>query len=155
MQRTRHCLSLAAVAVLTCGLGDNIPLDSAYAENSLSTAARITAVYRVELAGFNLGDFKLTTTFRGDKVLDRPDGTAVAGPGAGQAVAGYRIHHGRVVPGPGAEPWLAAAGGEALGWRAGVFLSARWAATAAGWRRVTTRTWSSSIRRRSRITRPT
>jgi Protein of unknown function (DUF3108) len=74
MQRTRHCLSLAAVAVLTCGLGDNIPLDSAYAENSLSTAARITAVYRVELAGFNLGDFKLTTTFRGEEYRMRGEG---------------------------------------------------------------------------------
>ena len=74
MQRTRHCLSLAAVAVLTCGLCDNIPLDSAYAENSLSTAARITAVYRIELAGFNLGDFKLTTTFRGEEYRMRGEG---------------------------------------------------------------------------------
>ena len=74
MQRTRHCLSLAAVAVLTCGLGDNFPVDSAYAENSISTAARITAVYRVELAGFNLGDFKLTTTFRGEEYQMRGEG---------------------------------------------------------------------------------
>lgn len=74
MQRARRCLSLAAVAALTCGLGDNLPVDSAYAENSLATAARITAVYRVELAGFNLGDFKLTTTFRGDDYEMRGEG---------------------------------------------------------------------------------
>ena len=74
MQRARQCLSLAAVAVLSCALGDNIPVDSAYAENGLSTAARITAVYRVDLAGFNLGDFKLTTTFRGEEYQMRGEG---------------------------------------------------------------------------------
>ncbi|HEX5932081.1 MAG TPA: DUF3108 domain-containing protein [Methyloceanibacter sp.] len=66
MQEARHCLSLLAVAALTCGLSGNLPIGAAHAENSLSTASRITAVYRVELAGFNLGDFRLTTTFRGD-----------------------------------------------------------------------------------------
>ena len=70
-------------------------------------------------ADAGLGLLPVTTSFRGDKVLDRPVGAAVAGPGAGQAVAGYRIHHGRVAPRSGAEPWLAAAGGEALGWQAG------------------------------------
>jgi Protein of unknown function (DUF3108) len=74
MQRARHCLSLAAVAALTCGLGGNLPADTAYAENSLSTASRITAVYRVDLAGFNLGDFRLTTTFRGDDYEMRGEG---------------------------------------------------------------------------------
>jgi hypothetical protein len=74
MQRARHCLSLAAVALLTCGLGDNLPLDTAYAENSLSTAARITAVYRVDLGNFNLGTFKLTTTFRGEEYQMRGEG---------------------------------------------------------------------------------
>jgi len=74
MQRARHCLSLAAVAALTCGLGGNLPADTAYAENSFSTASRITAVYRVDLAGFNLGDFRLTTTFRGDDYEMRGEG---------------------------------------------------------------------------------
>ncbi len=64
----RHCLSLAAVAVLTCGLGGAPSGHSAYAENSLGSANRITAVYRVDLAGFNLGDFRLTTVFRGDRL---------------------------------------------------------------------------------------
>jgi|SoiMethySBSTD1v2_1073268.scaffolds.fasta_scaffold01138_8 adenosylcobyric acid synthase len=64
-----------------------------------------------------LGWLPVSTEFRGGKVLDRPTGSAVAGPGAGHPVGGYRIHHGRVTPGAGAEPWLRAApGGDPLGW---------------------------------------
>ncbi len=66
-----------------------------------------------------LGWLPVTTGFRGDKVLDRPAGSSVAGPGAGRPVAGYRIHHGRVTPGVGASAWLTGGGctgGEALGW---------------------------------------
>ena len=74
MQAARHCLSLAAVGALTLGLGGNFPPDSALAENSLSTASRIEAVYRVELAGFNLGNFRLTTIFRGDDYEMRGEG---------------------------------------------------------------------------------
>jgi adenosylcobyric acid synthase len=65
-----------------------------------------------------LGWLPLATRFDGDKVLDRPAGRAVAGPGAGQRVSGYRIHHGRVEPRRGAAPWLVADGGEVLGWHA-------------------------------------
>ena len=64
MHHARHCLSLIAVAALTCGLGGNFPFGAAHAESA--SASRITAVYRVEVGGFNLGDFHLTTTFRGD-----------------------------------------------------------------------------------------
>ena len=63
-----------------------------------------------------LGWLPVTTDFRGDKVLDRPEGAAVDGPAAGQPVAGYRIHHGRVVAGAGAAPWLVGDDGEPLGW---------------------------------------
>ncbi|HET6954326.1 MAG TPA: hypothetical protein VFI47_28435, partial [Acidimicrobiales bacterium] len=64
-----------------------------------------------------LGWLPVATSFRGDKVLDRPAGRAVAGPGAGAAVAGYRIHHGRVTPAAGAAaPWLVGDDGEVLGW---------------------------------------
>jgi hypothetical protein len=66
MHHVRHCLSLFAVAALACGLGGNLPLGPAHAESSSSSASRITAVYRVEIGGFNLGNFHLTTTFRGD-----------------------------------------------------------------------------------------
>jgi adenosylcobyric acid synthase len=70
-----------------------------------------------------LGWLPVTTDFRAGKVLDRPRGRAVAGPGAGEPVGGYRIHHGRVgadgADGP-AEPWLVAdRSGEPLGWHRG------------------------------------
>ncbi len=74
MQRARHCLSLAAVAALTCGLGGNLPADTAYAESSLSGLSRIVAVYRVDIGSFNLGDFKLTTTIRGEDYQMRGEG---------------------------------------------------------------------------------
>lgn len=64
-----------------------------------------------------LGWLPVTTTFEAGKVLDRPSGSAVADPGAGEAVAGYRIHHGRIRPVDGAEPWLVADDGATLGWR--------------------------------------
>ncbi len=65
-------------------------------------------------AAAGLGWLPVATEFGGDKVLDRPSGTA----STGEAVAGYRIHHGRVrACGPGAEPWLLAGNGEVLGWR--------------------------------------
>lgn len=67
-----------------------------------------------------LGWLPVTTDFHGDKVLDRPGGRAVGGPGDGRAVGGYRIHHGRVSPEGEATPWLVRdAGGEVLGWRSG------------------------------------
>lgn len=74
MRAARHCLSLAAVATLTCGLGGTFPGEGAYAENSLSTANRIVAVYRVNLGAFNLGNFRLTTVFRGDDYEMRGEG---------------------------------------------------------------------------------
>ncbi len=74
MASARHFLSLAAVAVLTCGLGGGPAGDSAFAESRLGSANRITAVYRVDLAGFNLGDFRLTTQFRGTDYEMRGEG---------------------------------------------------------------------------------
>jgi hypothetical protein len=74
MAITQHYSSLAAVAILTCGLGGAPSGDLAYAENSIGSANRITAVYRVDLAGFNLGDFRLTTQFRGDDYEMRGEG---------------------------------------------------------------------------------
>ena len=66
-----------------------------------------------------LGWLSLATRFGEDKVLDRPVGAAVAGPGAGQRVAGYRIHHGRVRQVDSGMPWLVGEGGEVLGWHTG------------------------------------
>jgi len=63
-----------------------------------------------------LGWLPIVTSFLGTKVLDRPAGVAVAGPGEGATVAGYRIHHGRVAPAPGARTWLRDAAGVSIGW---------------------------------------
>jgi len=68
-----------------------------------------------------LGWLDVTTTFGSPKVLDRPSGAVVAGPGRGDRVAGYRIHHGRV-EGGSAAPWLVADDGTVLGWHAGTVL---------------------------------
>jgi hypothetical protein len=65
MRAARHCLSLAAVAALTCGLGGSPLTDRALAEVGIATASQVVAIYRVELAGFNLGDFRLTAKFHG------------------------------------------------------------------------------------------
>lgn len=74
MGSARHLLSLAAVVAISCGLGGAPSGDSAFAESSLGTANRIVAVYRVDLAGFNLGDFRLTTQFRGTDYEMRGEG---------------------------------------------------------------------------------
>jgi hypothetical protein len=72
--QARHSLSFAAVAVLTCGLGGGFPEDRALAENNLSTASRVVAIYDVALGNFNLGQFRVTTTFRGDAYEMRGEG---------------------------------------------------------------------------------
>lgn len=66
MQRAQRYLNLAAATALTLTLGGTSFGPHAAAENVAGTASRIVAVYRVDLAGFNLGDFRLTTVFRGD-----------------------------------------------------------------------------------------
>ncbi|HYI61959.1 MAG TPA: cobyric acid synthase [Acidimicrobiales bacterium] len=95
-----------------------------------------------------LGWLPVATRFEGAKVLDRPRALVVDGPGAGHRADGYRIHHGRVAPVPGARTWLEDGDGAPIGWwsdrvagtslhavlesdevRAGVL---RWAAARAG-----------------------
>lgn len=63
-----------------------------------------------------LGWLPVSTRFQSTKVLDRPAAVAAAGPGAGSHAGGYRIHHGRVTPGPAARPWLVDAAGTPIGW---------------------------------------
>ena len=69
MRALDHLLGLAAVAVLTCGLSGSLGGERAFAESqrvaASGSARRIVAVYRVEIAGFNLGNFRLTANFRG------------------------------------------------------------------------------------------
>ena len=63
-----------------------------------------------------LGWLPLTTRFAPGKVLDRPAATVVGGAGEGAAVAGFRMHQGRITDG-GADPWFVTDGGEVVGWR--------------------------------------
>jgi len=105
MQRARHCLSLAAVAALTCGLGGNLPPDTAYAESSVSTANRIVAVYRVDIGNFNLGEFKLTTIFRGDDYEMRGEGRFKVLEGLIYEWRGVTASYGRVTD-TGPEPTM-------------------------------------------------
>ncbi len=69
MRAIQHFLGLAAVAVLTCGLSGSLGGERAFAESEYvaanGSARRIVAVYRVEIAGFNLGNFHLTANFNG------------------------------------------------------------------------------------------
>ena len=67
-----------------------------------------------------LGWLPVTSDFAGPKVLDRPQGRVVDGPGAGEHVAGYRIHHGRVRSvDPALPTWMLDDAGNPLGWHAG------------------------------------
>ena len=66
-----------------------------------------------------LGWLPVASDFEGLKVLDRPAGVVVDGPGAGAPVGGYRIHHGRVRPTADLAPWLTADDGSVLGWHRG------------------------------------
>ena len=75
MRSARYCLSLLAVAGLTLGLGPAWQGERARAEAPTTTAARITAVYKVNLGRFNLGNFRVTTTLRGDGYRMRGEGT--------------------------------------------------------------------------------
>jgi hypothetical protein len=57
------------------GLGGNLAGNSALAEDTAdANASRIVAVYRVDLGGFNLGEFRLTTTFHGPAYEMRGEG---------------------------------------------------------------------------------
>ena len=66
-----------------------------------------------------MGCLPVETEFLADKLLDRRTGWCVSGPGKGEAVSGYRMHHGRVAARSPVEPWLVADDGTVLGWRQG------------------------------------
>ena len=61
----------------------------------------------------------MATTFAPDKVLDRPSGKVVTGPGSDRRVSGYRIHHGRVEASGEVPAWFVGDDGAVLGWHAG------------------------------------
>jgi hypothetical protein len=74
MWAARYCLSFVAVAGLTLGLGGNLDAGHAVAEDVSPKASSIVAVYQVNLGRLNLGNFQVTTTFRGDGYRMRGEG---------------------------------------------------------------------------------
>jgi len=100
MWAARHCLSLAAVVGLTLGLGGTFEGEHARAEPA---GARIIAVYRVDLGSFNLGEFRVTTTFRGDGYEMRGEGRFSILEGLVYEWRGSTASKGRVTP-EGPEP---------------------------------------------------
>ena len=100
MWAARHCLSLVAVAALTLGLGGTFEGERAHAEGA---TARIVAVYKVAIGSFNLGDFRVTTTLRGDGYEMRGEGRFSILEGLVFEWRGATASRGRVTP-EGPEP---------------------------------------------------
>ena len=75
MRSARRCLSLLAVAGLTLGLAPTLDDERALAEAPRTSAARISAVYKVNLGRFNLGNFRVTTTVQEGGYQLRGEGT--------------------------------------------------------------------------------
>ena len=100
MWAARHCLSLVAVAALTLGLGGAFEGERAHAEGE---TARIVAVYKVGIGSFNLGDFRVTTTLRGDGYEMRGEGRFSILEGLVFEWWGSSASRGRVTP-DGPEP---------------------------------------------------
>ncbi len=103
MWATRHYMSLLAVAALTCGLGGAYEGHRAHAQNSSSGSARIVAVYKVSVGSFNLGNFRVTTTVRGDGYDVRGQGRFSILEGLIYSWNGTTTSRGRVTP-EGPEP---------------------------------------------------
>jgi Protein of unknown function (DUF3108) len=74
MRVARHCLNLATLTILSCGVIGSPSGRTALAEDSAASTKRIVATYRVDLGGFNLGDFRLTTVLRGSDYEMRGEG---------------------------------------------------------------------------------
>ncbi|ODR98267.1 hypothetical protein AUC69_10280 [Methyloceanibacter superfactus] len=87
---------------MTLGLGGTFEDERAHAE-SAPASARIVAIYRVDLGSFNLGDFRVTTTFRGDGYEMRGEGRFSILEGLVYDWRGSSASAGRVTP-DGPEP---------------------------------------------------
>jgi len=73
MRTVRQCLSLTLI-ILCFGLSNGTWREAAFAEDSATSTHRIIATYRVDLGGFNLGSFRLTTVLRGSEYETRGEG---------------------------------------------------------------------------------
>lgn len=106
MWAARHCLSLAAVAGLTLGLGGNLNGERAEAGDVSPRASSIVAVYQVNLGRLNLGNFQVTTTLRGDGYQMRGEGRFSILEGIIYKWIGSTSSAGRVTPeGPAPETY--------------------------------------------------
>jgi Protein of unknown function (DUF3108) len=70
MSARRYALVFVGILLLTCSLLRG----GVFAEETPAAATRIVAIYRVDLAGFNLGDFCLTTVLKGSDYQMRGEG---------------------------------------------------------------------------------
>ena len=61
MSASRHALVFVAILLSTCSLLRG----GVFAEETPAAATRIIVIYRVDLVGFNLGDFRLTMVLKG------------------------------------------------------------------------------------------
>ena len=103
MWAARQYMSLMAVAALTCGLGGTFEGQRAHAQSASSGSARIVAVYKVSVGSFNLGNFQVTTTVRGDGYDVRGQGRFSILEGLIYSWNGTTASRGRVTP-EGPEP---------------------------------------------------
>src|ERR1700693_4948009 len=70
MSARRYALVFVGILLLTCSLLRS----GVFAEETPAVATRIVANYRVDLAGFNLGNFRLTTVLKGSNYQIRGEG---------------------------------------------------------------------------------
>jgi hypothetical protein len=103
MRAARHCLSLAALTILSCGVSGSSSGEAAFAEASTGSTKRIVATYRVDLGGFNLGDFRVTTVLSGSDYEMRGEGQFSVMGGLLYAWRGTTASKGKVT-GVGPEP---------------------------------------------------
>jgi hypothetical protein len=69
MRARRYALVFVGILLLTCSL-----LRGVLAEEAPAAAMRVVAIYRVDLADFNLGDFRFTTLLKGPDYQMRGEG---------------------------------------------------------------------------------
>ena len=73
MRAVRQCFRLT-LTILCFGMIDLAWFEAASAEAITTSSYRIIATYRVDFAGFNLGNFRLTTVLRGSEYKTRGEG---------------------------------------------------------------------------------
>ncbi|MGO8839926.1 MAG: DUF3108 domain-containing protein [Methyloceanibacter sp.] len=70
MSMRRYALVFVSILLLTCSLS----LGGVFAKETPAAAMRIVAIYRVDLVGLNLGNYRLTTVLKGSGYQIRGEG---------------------------------------------------------------------------------